>query len=69
MLIGLNELGRLYATNLEDLGRLGDFHIGIGSNYAIGGKVKAPCHVDVTFRHARIEFDDKLVLDDQRILL
>lgn len=67
--IGLNKLGRLYATNLEDLGRLGDFHIGIGSNYAIGGTVKAPCHVDVTFQRARIEFDNNLVLDDQSILV
>jgi leucyl aminopeptidase (aminopeptidase T) len=67
--MGLNDLGRLYASNLEDLGRLGDFHIGIGSNYAIGGNVKAPCHVDVIFRQARVEFDDRLVLDDQTILL
>ena len=67
--MGLNELGRLYATNLEDLGRLGNFHIGLGSNYAIGGKVKAPCHVDITLQRARVEFDNKLVLDDQTVLL
>jgi len=31
--------------------------------------VKAPCHVDISFQHARVEFDNKLVLDDQTILL
>ncbi|MHB1007039.1 MAG: aminopeptidase [Chloroflexota bacterium] len=67
--VGLNKLSRVYATNLEDLGRLGNFHIGLGSNYAIGGKVKAPCHVDISFRHAKVEFDDKLVYDDENALL
>jgi len=67
--IGLNHLGRLYGSNLEDLGRLGNFHIGLGSNYAIGGKVKAPCHVDIIGRHASFEFDGKLVLRDQEVLL
>ena len=67
--LGLNKLSRLYATNLEDLGRLGNFHIGLGSNYAIGGKVKAPCHVDISLRHARVDFDGKRVYDDENILL
>jgi len=67
--VGLNKLSRLYATNLEDLGRLGNFHIGLGSNYAIGGKVKAPCHVDISFRHAHVEFDGKLVYNDEEIRL
>ncbi len=62
--IGLNPACREYATNLEDLGKLGHFHIGIGSNYAIGGKVKAPCHIDAISRGAMIEFDGKLVYDN-----
>lgn len=67
--IGLNHLGRLYGSNLEDLGRLGNFHIGLGSNYAIGGRIKAPCHVDIIGRHASFEFDGKPVLQDQKLLL
>lgn len=67
--VGLNPVSRVYATNLEDLGKLGNFHIGLGSNYAIGGKVKAPCHVDISFRYARVEFDGKLVYADEKILL
>lgn len=59
--IGLNAACREYATNLEDLGKLGHYHIGIGSSYAIGGKIKAPCHIDAISRDAIIEFDGKLV--------
>src|SRR4030042_331860 len=40
--IGLNPKARLAATNLEDLGRLGNCHAGIGSNFASGGKGLAP---------------------------
>ncbi|MFQ6076519.1 MAG: aminopeptidase [Candidatus Bathyarchaeia archaeon] len=61
--IGLNPACREYATNLEDLGKLGHVHIGIGSNYAIGGKVRAPCHIDAIFKEAAVEFDGKLVYD------
>jgi len=61
--IGLNPCARLAATNLEDLGRLGNCHCGIGSNFAIGGKVLAPNHHDAMFKDASVYFDCKLVLD------
>lgn len=62
--IGLNPCARLAATNLEDLGRLGNCHCGIGSNFAIGGKVLAPNHHDAIFKDASVYFDGKLVLDN-----
>lgn len=61
--VGLNPKARPYATNLEDLGRLGFGHHGIGSNYAIGGNVKAPCHIDVIYTDATLELDGKTVLE------
>jgi 2,5-dihydroxypyridine 5,6-dioxygenase len=61
--IGLNPEARECATNLEDLGRLGHAHIGIGSNYAIGGNVKAPCHIDAILKEASIYLDGRLVYD------
>ncbi len=61
--IGLNPCARLAATNLEDLGRLGNCHCGIGSNFAIGGKILAPNHHDAIFKEASVYFDGKLVLD------
>jgi len=62
--IGLNPKARLAATNLEDLGRLGNCHAGIGSNFAIGGKILAPNHIDVMYKDASVYFDGKLVLDN-----
>jgi len=67
--MGLNPFSRAYATNLEDLGKLGFAHHGIGSSYAIGGKVLAPCHIDVIYKDATIEFDGKVVLDKGEVLV
>ncbi|MEW5912845.1 MAG: aminopeptidase [Thermodesulfobacteriota bacterium] len=62
--IGLNPKARLAATNLEDLGRLGNCHMGIGSNFAIGGKILAPNHIDAMYKEATVYFDGKVVLDN-----
>jgi leucyl aminopeptidase (aminopeptidase T) len=67
--VGLNPFSRSYATNLEDLGKLGFGHHGIGSNYAIGGDVLAPCHIDVIYSDASLEIDGKLVLDKGNLLI
>ena len=61
--LGLNPASRAYATNLEDLGKLGFGHHGIGSNYAIGGSVKAPCHIDVIYSDATVEIDREIILE------
>jgi len=61
--IGLNPCARLAATNLEDLGRLGNCHAGIGSNFAIGGKILAPNHHDAMYKDAIVYFDGEVVLD------
>jgi 2,5-dihydroxypyridine 5,6-dioxygenase len=66
--VGLNPKSRPYATNLEDLGKLGFGHHGIGSNYAIGGGVKAPCHIDVIYSEASLEIDGRLVLANGRFV-
>ena len=67
--VGLNPASRAYATNLEDLGKLGFGHHGIGSNYAIGGKVAAPCHIDVIYSKASLEIDGKLILDKVKLMI
>lgn len=67
--VGLNPKCRSYATNLEDLGKLGFGHHGIGSNYAIGGNVKAPCHIDVIYSEASLEIDGRAVLDRGKLLI
>jgi len=67
--MGLNPSCRAYATNLEDLGKLGFGHHGIGSSYAIGGKVLAPCHIDIIYKGVTVEFDGKAVLDKGEVLV
>ena len=67
--VGLNPMSRIGATNLEDLGRLGHAHHGIGSSYAIGGSVLAPCHIDVTYSGAVLQIDGKKILDDGKLLI
>lgn len=67
--VGLNPASRSYATNLEDLGKLGFGHHGIGSNYAIGGSVAAPCHIDIIYAEASLYIDGKLILDKGRVLI
>lgn len=67
--IGLNPEARQYSTNLEDLGRIGHGHLGIGSNYAIGGKVLAPCHIDAIFKDVMVEFDGEVVWHKGQLLI
>jgi leucyl aminopeptidase (aminopeptidase T) len=67
--LGLNPVSRMYANNLEDLGKWGTGHVGIGSNYAIGGNVKAPCHVDVSFSDIQVYIDDALIYEKDKIYI
>lgn len=67
--VGLNPASRAYATNLEDLGKLGFGHHGIGSNYAIGGHVAAPCHIDVIYTDATLEIDGEVILDKGKTMV
>jgi len=67
--VGLNPACRTFATNLEDLGKLGFGHHGIGSNYAIGGHVAAPCHIDIIYSQASLEIDGRIILDNGKVLV
>jgi leucyl aminopeptidase (aminopeptidase T) len=67
--VGLNPCARPYSTNLEDLGKLGFGHCGIGSNYSIGGSVRAPCHIDAMFKDVTMYLDGKPVLDRGNLLI
>ena len=67
--VGLNPASRTYATNLEDLGKLGFGHHGIGSNYAIGGSVAAPCHIDIIYAEASLYIDGNLIMDKGELMI
>ena len=65
--LGLNDKGDIYANNCNALGKFGNGHVGFGSNFAIGGTVKAPCHIDISFTGLNIYLDDVLVYDPKGI--
>ena len=65
--LGLNDKGNIYANNCNALGKFGVGHTGIGSSFAIGGKVKAPCHIDISYTGLHIFLDNKLVYDPNGI--
>jgi leucyl aminopeptidase (aminopeptidase T) len=67
--IGLNPEARLCATFLEDEGRLGNGHVGIGSNWAMGGQIRAPLHTDLIFKDASFYFDGRLVMANGSLVL
>jgi 2,5-dihydroxypyridine 5,6-dioxygenase len=67
--LGLNPEAREYCTNLEDLGHITHGHLGIGSSYAIGGSVLAPCHIDAIFKDVTVEFGGRVVWDKGRLLI
>ncbi len=66
--LGLNPAARLFATFLEDEGRLGNGHVGIGSNWAIGGNVRAPIHMDLIFKDVSLYLDGQCVIQRGQFL-
>jgi len=60
--IGLNPRAQLSGRMLEDEGCAGTIHLGFGSNITIGGRNRAPLHLDFVVREPTVWFDDRLVL-------
>jgi leucyl aminopeptidase (aminopeptidase T) len=67
--VGLNPLARIRGALIEDEGVLGTAHVALGDNTRLGGKNKAPVHIDFVLRRAHVEFDGKTVLDEKRLTL
>ncbi len=67
--LGLNPNAVLTGVMLEDEGVLGTIHIGIGTNYTLGGKIVAPIHYDLLMWQPTIEVDGKVVQKNCDILV
>ena len=65
--VGLNPNARLTGVMLEDEGVLGTIHIGLGTNFTLGGKVVAPTHYDLLMWNPTIIVDDTVVQHGQKI--
>jgi len=67
--IGLNPNACLTGVMLEDEGVLGTIHMGIGTNYTLGGKIVAPVHYDLLMWSPTIEVDGNLVQKNRDIFV
>jgi len=67
--VGLNPYARIRGAIIEDEGALGTAHVAVGDNTRLGGRNKAPVHIDFVVRRPHIEFDGKTVLDGKHLTL
>jgi leucyl aminopeptidase (aminopeptidase T) len=65
--IGLNPLAHIRGAIIEDEAALGTAHIALGDNSKLGGKNKAPVHIDLVFRQACVELDGITILEGKRL--
>ncbi|MBU7043795.1 MAG: aminopeptidase [Theionarchaea archaeon] len=66
---GLNPNAELQGRIIEDEGALGTVHIALGDNITLGGKNKAPFHIDLIMKDPMLEVDGKLVIDKKEIMI
>jgi len=65
--VGLNPKCRMQGIMLEDEGVLGTVHIGIGSSFAGGGRVKAPLHYDLIMWEPTITLDGETIWEKGQV--
>ena len=67
--VGLNPKCRMCGFMLEDEGVISTCHIGIGTNIALGGNIKAPVHYDLLMWVPKIEVDGEVVLVGEKVFV
>jgi leucyl aminopeptidase (aminopeptidase T) len=67
--IGTNEKAILSGSPLEDEKVMGTVHVAIGDNSTIGGKVKAPVHLDGIMKNPTMVIDGKIVIENGKHLI
>jgi leucyl aminopeptidase (aminopeptidase T) len=60
--IGLNPLAELTGVMLSDEGTLGTAHLGLGSNFSVGGKNQVDFHLDFVIRDVCLWVDDNQLI-------
>lgn len=66
---GLNSCAELQGRIIEDESALGTCHIALGDNITLGGKNKAPFHIDLIMKDPILELDGKKIIDKDKILV
>lgn len=66
--IGTNDKAILTGVILEDEKVMGTIHIAFGDNKSMGGSVRVASHLDGLVKRPTVWFDDRLVMEDGRLL-
>lgn len=64
--IGVNPNAKITGEILEDEKVLGTCHIALGSSFAIGGRIRAKCHLDGVIRKPTIIVGKKVIMKNGR---
>lgn len=67
--IGTNPYAKLTGEILEDEKVLGTVHFAFGNNMSFGGKIDVPLHIDGLITKPTVLFDDKMIMDNGKLLL
>lgn len=59
--IGINPRAGVVGNILEDEKAVGTAHIALGSNFAMGGRIQVPVHIDAVLKDARVEVDGRAI--------
>jgi len=66
--IGLNPLAHIRGSIIEDEGKLGTAHVALGDNTRLGGKNRAPTHIDLVLKKPHVQLDGVAVLRGKRLI-
>jgi aminopeptidase len=67
--IGTNDKAILTGVILEDEKVMGTIHVAFGDNKSMGGTVRVASHLDGLVTSPTVWFDDRMVMDNGRLLL
>jgi leucyl aminopeptidase (aminopeptidase T) len=67
--IGTNDKAMLTGVILEDEKVMGTIHIAFGDNKSMGGTVRVASHLDGLVTRPTVWFDDRLIMEDGRLLV
>jgi aminopeptidase len=67
--IGTNDKAILTGAIIEDEKVMGTIHIAFGDNKSMGGTVRVASHLDGLVKRPTVWFDDRLVMEDGRLLI
>lgn len=66
--IGTNYKAKIIGNILQDEKALGTCHIAFGSNFSMGGKIKAGMHLDLIIKNPTIKIDGKIIMKSGKLI-